>query len=392
MLTIKYAPQRIDQIIGQDDVVRKLKSFVENYKNQPFKAAILYGATGVGKTCSVYALAQELDYEVLEINSSDLRNKDQMESFLGSALGQQSLFFRPKLILIDEIDNLSGTRDRGAVQAIISAIENSTFPIILTVNDFYESKIKSLTKKTLNLSYLQPDYKEIVPFLEKVCQQEGIEYEQKALNSLARQCNGDIRSVLIDLQCCTYTKKLTFEDVNNLSDRKREENILDALRIIFKSSSVENSLNAFDNVDLDIREIFSWLDQNLPLEYTDAQSLYNAYEMVSRADIFNKRIMRWQHWRFLVYINNFLTAGISQAKVCRNNNFVKYSPSMRGLKIWQANMRNAKKEAIAEKLALVTHTSKKVALEQVEYLKKMYEGGSNFKELELTKDEEDWLR
>src|SRR3989338_5580155 len=119
LYTLKYAPQNSNQIFGQQEGVAALKDFIINYTKKSQRAALLYGPIGNGKTSSVYAVAKELGYDLLEINSSDLRNEESMKTFLGSALGQQSLFFRPKIILIDEIDNISGAKDRGCIQALL---------------------------------------------------------------------------------------------------------------------------------------------------------------------------------------------------------------------------------------------------------------------------------
>ena len=71
------------------------------------------------------------------------------------------------------------------------------------------------------------------------------------------------------------------------------------------------------------------------------------------------RIRRWQHWRFLVYVSDLLTAGVASAKDTKYPGMQTYQRSSRLLKIWQANMRNAKRNAIAEKLAEATHSSKR---------------------------------
>ena len=137
------------------------------------------------------------------------------------------------------------------------------------------------------------------------------------------------------------------------------------------------------------------MDYNLPKEYLKSQDLARAYEHLSRADVFKGRIRRRQHWRFLVYIFNLLTAGISSAKDERNPEFIKYKQTMRLLRIWQANMKNAKRKEIASKLAGVTHTSTKMAIEQIPYLQiisKSLPGKALAEELELTEEEAVWLK
>jgi len=370
-----------------------LKDFVINYKQQKHKAILLYGPVGVGKTSSVYALANELKYDLLESNSSDVRNADGMKSFLSSALGQQSLFFTPKMILLDEIDNISGVKDRGCIPTLVKAIEKSTFPVILTANDPFDQKFKSLRKVCQMVEYQTLDHATISHTLKWVSEQENIVFEEKAINSLSRQVAGDMRAALIDLQSCAAKGSIVFDDVTNLSDRKRTDSILKALAIIFKSSSAENALHALDTIDVDIRDVFFWMDNNLPKEYLTPSALARAYEHLSRADVFNGRIRRWQHWRFLVYISNLLTAGISTAKDEKNPDFVQYKPTMRFLRMWQAKMKNAKKKDIASKYAERTHVSMKVALEQVPYLKEIASRDSSVAtELELNDDEVGWLK
>ena len=390
----KYQPKTSNEVIGQDKAITQLKDFITNYKQKKQRAALLFGSIGVGKTCSVYALIKELDYDILEINSSDLRNQKNMTSFLNSALGQQSLFFRPKVILIDEIDNISGVKDRGAVPALVKAITKSSFPVILTANDPYNQKLKALRKCCQLIEYDKLGYKIVAGHLTNICNQEKITFEEKAINTLARQVDGDLRGALIDLQICSTNNSFIFNDVVNLSDRKRTETIINALRLIFKSSTVENALPALNDTDVNMNEVFLWMDANLPKEYGN-KDLARAYEHLSRADVFNGRIRNNQHWRFLVYISNLLTAGISSAKSERSSNFVQYKPTMRLLRIWQSNMKNAKKKDIAAKLAAHTHVSTKVALEQIPYYQTIFKKGAGAEiasELELTNDEINWLK
>jgi replication factor C large subunit len=395
LFTIKYAPKNSAEIVGQEKAVAELRDFIVHYNTKKQKALLLYGPIGTGKTSSVYALAHELGYDLLEINSSHLRNEERMKSFLGSALGQQSLFMTPKLILIDEIDLISGVYDRGCIPALVKSIERSPFPVILTANDPFDQKFKALRKQVLMVEFPKVHHTAIAQLLQRISAQEGITYEEKALNSLARQADGDLRSALIDLHVCSTWGKCTFENVISLSERNRIDSIISALTIIFKSSTVDNALTALDDVDMDVNDVVFWLDNNLPYEYRDARSLAKAYEYLARADVFSGRIRKRQHWRFLVYINNLLTAGISSAKEQKNPHFVSYKPTMRFLRMWQAKMKIAKKKDIAAKLAERTHTSQQNALQQIPYLQQIfkYGGGTAIaEELELSDDESEWLR
>ena len=385
LFTAKYTPKNTSQVFGQDTAVAKLRDFVVNYARQKQRAALLYGPVGSGKTCSVHALAKELGYDVLELNSSDMRDEASMKSFLNSALGQRSLFFTPKLVLIDEIDNISGVHDRGCVSALVKAIETSQFPVILTANDLSDAKFKAVVKACLAIEYHPLEYRTIAHGLQWVCEQERIQFEERAISGLARQVDGDMRAALIDLQICSQDGKFVLQRIGQLSDRRRAGVITNALLIILKASSAENALGALDNVDVDLDQVSFWLDENMPREYTSVKALAKAYEALSRADVFQGRIKRRQHWRLLVYINNLLTAGVSSAKEQKNPQFVEYKPTMRFLRMWQAKMKNAKKKEIAGKLAAVTHTSARRAREQLPYLQVIFKKWSNEVREELVK-------
>ncbi|MBW3015332.1 replication factor C large subunit [Candidatus Woesearchaeota archaeon] len=356
--TRKYEPKSSSEVQGQDKSVQAIKDFIQNFSKSKVKALLLYGPTGCGKTAAVHAVANELGLELLEVNASDSRNTSSIEDTVGSASKQMSLFGRGKVILVDEVDGLAGREDRGGVSQIIKVIKETGFPIILTANDPFDSKLSSLRKVCELVQFRTLAYTSVYNYLKKVCNSESIDYDEDDLKSLARRLGGDLRGAITDLQTLTNkTKKLDKEALDELSGRRQTESMIKALMKIFKTTDPEIALTALDNVDEDLSKAFLWIDENLPKEYTKAEDLYRAYDALSKADVFNGRIRKWQHWRFLVYISNLLTAGVAIAKDEKYKGFCSYQPTKRILKLWQANMKNQKKKAIAAKIAVVTHSS-----------------------------------
>jgi len=138
-----------------------------------------------------------------------------------------------------------------------------------------------------------------------------------------------------------------------------------------KSKKWNETINIFDKTNEDLNECMLWLDENLPKEYS-SEDLKKAYEKLSRADVFQGRIRRWQYWRYLVYINILITSGIAISKKETNPETPEYTRTSRILKLWMAKVRNAKKKSISEKIATVTHTSKHRALKDTyPYLRKI---------------------
>ncbi len=391
--TLKYHPQSLSDFPFYISQIQQMKSFVENFKKQKKKAMLIHGPTGCGKTAAVHALAQDCGLELIEINASDCRNKDAILSIIGTASKQMSLFFSSKIILIDEIDGLSGNQDRGGISAIEEIIGATAFPIFLTCQDASDKKIKSLFKKAQAVAFEPLDYTVVADVLKKICTTENVEYEECALKTLARQADGDLRAAINDIQSIG-SGKITLQRFEELGYRNKKESIQNALIKVFKISDANIAKTAFQNVQEDIDHILLWVDENLPKEYTDAESLAQAYNYLSRADVFKGRIHRWQYWGFLVYVDALLSAGVAVSKKQRNKNPVAYEQTQRLLKIWIAKQKYAKRQAIAEKLTKA-HMSSSEALNSVLYIKQMFKNKQMKEKLiadfDFDADEVGWL-
>jgi len=397
--THKYKPKTTKDIIGQDKALKELKEKVSEYGSRKVrKALLIYGPSGVGKTSTIHALANELDLEIIEVNASDVRNTDGLETKVLPAIQQMSLFGKGKLILIDEIDGLSGTSDRGGVSTIVKFIDISPYPIILTANDPWEQKFNDIRKNSIMIEYKAISALEQASFLKKICEREKIEFDEDAIAHLARVSQGDLRAALTDLEnVSSLKKKITRKDVEETSDREREDTIINALLKVFKTTNPDVAITAFDKIEEDIDKIFMWLDENLPKEYTKAEDIANAYENLSLADVYFGRIRRWQYYRYYVYIYNLLSVGIAISKKEPNPEAIKYKQSDRILKIWIANQKNAKRKAIAEKIADKTHISTKESIKNMQYIRLIFKNsGKKFVEknadnFKLEKEEIEWM-
>ena len=75
--THKYQPKITSDIVGQSIAIAAIKDKISKYNDKKIrKALLLYGPSGTGKTSSIYALANELDLELIEVNASDVRNTE----------------------------------------------------------------------------------------------------------------------------------------------------------------------------------------------------------------------------------------------------------------------------------------------------------------------------
>ena len=198
--------------------------------------------------------------------------------------------------------------------------------------------------------------------------------------------DGDARAAINDLEIISYNNT-----AESIGERERETSIFSAIQLILKSKNPKEVLNILDSVNLDLNECILWLEENIALEYTNKNDLARAYDTLSKADVYRGRIIRWQHWRFLVYINNFITAGIALAKKEKYYGFTKYKKPARILEIWKYNMKNKLRKDISAKLAKKVHTSiKKVNKDFLIY--KHIIDKNLIKELKLTEEEINFLK
>ncbi|MFB6184261.1 MAG: AAA family ATPase, partial [Haloarculaceae archaeon] len=105
----KYRPQSLSDVVGQDNIVERLQSYVER---NDLPHMLFSGQAGIGKTTSATAVARELYGEdwrehFLELNASDERGidvvRDRIKSFARSSFGGHEY----RIIFLDEADALT---------------------------------------------------------------------------------------------------------------------------------------------------------------------------------------------------------------------------------------------------------------------------------------------
>ncbi len=315
--TVKHKPQSLKEIIGNADAIKQFTDWLASWsKGAPKKRCIfIYGPPGIGKTATVEAVANDCKMEYVEKNASDYRTEEAINRFAGLASQYGSLFGGKRIILLDELDGLTGTADRGGVKAITDIAKSAQCPLVLIANSAYDPRFTNLRNYCLLIEFKKPATGDVAKLLMQICDKEGILADEDAIKFIAQRSGGDVRSAVNDLQALGQGKrKLTYEDVSWLGYRDRQDTIFNVLRMIFYGKTSSSAKRAMDMSDVDADMLFEWIYENAPAHFTDPHDLVNVMEALATADVYRGRIRATQDWRFMRYVVDFMTAGVAMAR------------------------------------------------------------------------------
>ena len=183
----------------------------------------------------------------------------------------------------------------------------------MAANDPDVDKLRPLKKICLLIRFQQIRIPLLIALLQKICLLEHVKAEFEALEHIAQNSRGDVRSAINDLQSLSEENHvLTLQDTMALSSRNKDISMDETLRGFFEQNlSLEAStLLSRSNVDYD--EFLMSVSDNLPKRYTNADELAAAYDFVSQADVFRGRVGT-ENWHLLRYFFNSMSQA---AAVC----------------------------------------------------------------------------
>jgi replication factor C small subunit len=221
----KYRPQRLNEVINQEHVVDRLKSFV---KNKTIPHMIFAGPPGTGKTCCAIAIAREIfgknwRQNFQETNASDMRGIDVIRTRIKNFSRTRPIGSSFKIIFLDEGDALTSDA-QNALRRLMEVYSNVT-RFIISCN--YSSNIISpIQSRAAAFRFKFLSKENVFEYLDRIIKVEKLKIDKAALETIFKISEGDLRKAVNILQAsATLGKKITKDIIYEVAAQAEPEEV-----------------------------------------------------------------------------------------------------------------------------------------------------------------------
>ncbi|MBK8022948.1 MAG: DNA polymerase III subunit gamma/tau [Chloroflexi bacterium] len=211
-LYLKWRPARFDEVVGQEHITRTLRNALKQGRVR--HAYLFSGPRGTGKTTSARLLAKALNctdpdperrpcnecaaciavnegryLDLIEIDAATHTGVDDVRDL------RDKIAFAPgegrfKVYIIDEVHRFSGSAFDALLKTLEEPPDHAIFVLATTEIDKVPQTIKS---RCLQFEFRRLTVKEVADRLSLICDDEGLRYERRALEIVARYGTGSVR-------------------------------------------------------------------------------------------------------------------------------------------------------------------------------------------------------
>ena len=224
-------PEKFDQIIGQEHIVKILKNQIK--KGQVSQAYLFTGTRGTGKTSTARILAKAINctgentpcgkcttcksisdgafMDVIELDAASNNGVDDLRAIIDSVQYPPAMG-KYKVYIIDEVHMLTPAAENAFLKTLEEPPEYAIFILATTDPEKVKSTIKS---RCMTLNFRRVSEKDLVKGMKRICEKYDVSPKDEALNTIARKADGSVRDALSILEQCIETgeKNFTEEDV-----------------------------------------------------------------------------------------------------------------------------------------------------------------------------------
>jgi putative ATPase len=248
-LAVRMRPRNLDEFVGQRHILGPGKLLTRAILADRINSLILYGPPGTGKTCLAYVISNVTKSNFERINATT-SNVDQMRKIIAQARQRKKILGQKTIFFIDEIHRFNKAQQ----DVLMPDVEEANVVLIgATVYNPFFSIIAPLLSRSIIFSLNPLSEEESMTILENALKDKErglgkfpIKVFPKALQYLAKVCDGDARRALNALELGVLTTKPDKAGVINFTLKVAEESIQKKAVVYDKDESAHyDTISAF---------------------------------------------------------------------------------------------------------------------------------------------------
>ena len=244
----KYRPQKFDEVLGQDHIVKVLESSIK--LGHIAHAYIFSGSRGTGKTSIARIFAREIGTsanDITEIDAASNNGVDEIRA-LNEAVSTSPFDSKYKVYILDEAHMLS----KGAWNALLKTLEEPPAHVIFILATTEAEKIPdTVVSRCQTFSFKKPTQKILKEVVASIAKKEGLSLEQSSADLIALLGDGsfrDAQSVLQKVISASKNKKISVEEVILVTGAPKSEMINNFIKAI-DEGNIELGLSAVKDAE-----------------------------------------------------------------------------------------------------------------------------------------------